>query len=160
MENEEMENCEPATLKSEKNSVDYSKEIYCNFCSKPFKYNKNLHRHINRMHKDKILKDQQTNTGETSLNKLKTVYDKRFLEIVNTQTRHAEYIHTNAKNITELLNDLDLHRIQIKKIAERFVPVTTHESNRKLFSCRICNKPFSTKRSLYTHKSRYHKKRL
>ena len=110
------------------------------------------------MHKDKISKDQQTNTGETSLNKLKTVYDKRFLEIENTQTRLADYIHTNAKNITELLNDLDLHDIQIKKIAERVVPATTHESNRNIFSCRVCNKAFSTKRSLYTHKSRYHKK--
>ena len=58
----------------------------------------------------------------------------------------------------ELLNDQNYHKDQIKKIAKSVVPVATHESGGKLFSCGVCNKACSTKQSLYTHKSRYHKK--
>ena len=158
MGNEERESSESSKKIGIPETATRSQETYCNYCSKAFKSKTLLRRHINRMHKNSASKNQPKNTVETLLNELKAEHDINFSRIEDTLNRHTGYIRKNAENIMELLNTQNYHKDQIKKIAKCVVPVTTHESDRKLFSCRICNKACSTKQSLYTHKSRYHKK--
>ena len=150
METKETENSETNTeidipeilTESYKNTFNVSNEIQCNFCSKSFKYRNCLRRHINTIHKD-----QQRNIVG-----LKDEQD--ILEIRESLNNHTGFILKNADNILELMNTQNQQNDQIKKIKDFLF---CDESNKKVFGCSLCNKYFSSKGSLYTHKSRYHK---
>ena len=126
MENEEMKDSEsnkeiaipkPAT-DFQQNVIDKYYVKYCDFCSKTFKSKSGLYRHMKRIHKDEISKDQQPNTVESYLNELKTKYDTYFLGIGDALNWHTGYIHKNADNVMDLLNTQNQHNAQIKKITE------------------------------------------
>ena len=103
MENEERENSELGKEIDIPETATRSQEMYCNFCSKFFKSKNSLHKHINRLHKNKTSKNQQKNTVETLVNKLKAVHDINFSLIEDTLNRHTGYICKNADNIMDLL---------------------------------------------------------
>ena len=118
MVNEEMQNSEPTKEINIHETAGRSHETYCNFCSKSFKSKNFLCRHINRMHKNKTSKDQQKNTVETLLNRLKAEHDINFSQIEDTLNRHTGYIRKNADNIMELLKTQNHHYDQIKEITD------------------------------------------
>jgi uncharacterized C2H2 Zn-finger protein len=158
METKDMENYEPekevdipqALTESYENKLNGSNEIQCNFCSKSFKNRNCLRRHITRIHnhKSKTPKDQQRDiTG------LKDERD--ILKIRESLKGHTGFICKNADNILELLMTQNKHNDQIKKITDYLF---CGESNKKTFGCSLCGKYFCSKGSLYTHKSRYHRR--
>ena len=101
------------------------------------------------MHNDKIPKDRKIDvTGSKDKSNI--------LKIKESLNKHTGFILKNADNILELLNTQNLHNDQIKKI-NAFL--SCRESNTKAFDCSLCGKYFSTKGSLYSHRSRYHKQR-
>ena len=110
--------------------------------------------------KNKISEDQQKFLVRDFINGLKVEYDIDILEIANAQKRHTGYIQTNAQNIMQLLNCQNYQNSQIKNIGEFLSQNVTNESNKKVFNCLLCNKNYSTKASLYSHKNRYHKERV
>ena len=155
METKEIDNSESlkesnipeALIDSPGKEFNGSKEIQCDFCSKSFKYRNGLRRHINKMHNDKIPKDRKIDvTGSKDKSNI--------LKIKESLNNHTSFILKNADNILELLNTQNQHSDQIKKI-NAFL--TCRESSSKSFECTLCGKYFSTKGSLYSHKSQYHK---
>lgn len=137
-----------ALTESFETTFDASNQLQCNYCSKLFKYRNCLHRHINRIHNDKASKDRKRNiTG---------LKDKsNILEIRESLDRQVGYIRKNADNILELLNTQNQHNDQIKKITDYLF---CREPNKRVFGCSLCDKYFCSKGSLYSHKSRYHKR--
>ena len=119
--------------------------MYCNFCSKSFKSKNSLCKHINRIHKNKTSKNEQKNTVETLINKLKAEHNINFSRIEDTLNRHTGYIHKNADNIMELLNTQNYHNDQIKEITEFLFQNDSSELNRNMLGCLLCDKNFSTK---------------
>ena len=158
MGNEERESSESSKKIGIPETATRSQETCCNYCSKAFKSKTLLRRHINRMHKNSASKNQPKNTVETLLNELKAEHDTNFSWIKDTLNRHTGYIRKNAENITELLNTLKHNKDQIKEITEFLFQNDSSKSNRKMFGCLLCNKNFSTKASLYSHKYHYHKR--
>ena len=109
------------------------------------------------MHENSAPKNEQKNTVETLLNKLKAEHYINFSRIEDTLNRHTGYIRKNAENITELLNTLKHNNDQIKEITEFLFQNDSCEPNRNMFGCLLCDKNFSNKASLYSHKYHYHK---
>ena len=139
----------------QKNVIGGSKEIHCNFCSKQFKTKTDLLQHMSRIHN--ITQYQGKNLVQDVINGLKNEYDIDIFEIKNVQKMNKGFILKNAENIMELLNTQNYHNSQIKKIDNILFPIDSNKSKSKMFACQICSKSFSTKGSLYGHKSRYHK---
>ena len=136
-----------ALTESYETTFDASNELQCDFCSKSFKYRNGLRRHINRIHNDKISKDRKRDITSSK--------DKSNIsKIKETLNNHTGFILKNADNILDLLNTQNQNSDQIKKI-NAFL--TCRESSSKSFECTLCGKYFSTKGSLYSHKSQYHK---
>ena len=136
-----------ALTESFETTFDASNELQCDFCSKSFKYRNGLRRHINRIHNDKISKDRKRDITSSK--------DKSNIsKIKETLKNHTGFILKNADNILDLLNTQNQNSDQIKKI-NAFL--TCRESSSKSFECTLCGKYFSTKGSLYSHKSQYHK---
>ena len=157
METKEIDNSESlkesnipeALIDSPGKEFNGSKEIQCDFCSKSFKYRNGLRRHINKMHNDKIPKDRKRDvTGSKDKSNI--------LKIKESLNNHTGFILKNADNILELLNTQNQHSDQIKKI-NAFLSCS--ETSTKAFDCSLCGKYFSTKASLYSHRSQYHKQR-
>ena len=155
MEVKDMDICESnkgadnpeALTESFETTFDASNELQCDFCSKSFKYRNGLRRHINRIHNDKISKDRKRDITSSK--------DKSNIsKIKETLNNHTGFILKNADNILDLLNTQNQNSDQIKKI-NAFL--TCRESSTKSFECTLCGKYFSTKGSLYSHKSQYHK---
>ena len=110
--------------------------------------------------KNKLLDDQQSFLLQDFLDGLTLEYDIDLFEIANAQKRNTEFIRINAENILQLLNTQNYQNSQIKNIKECLNQSVSSESNKKVFNCHLCNKNFSTKASLYSHKNRYHKDRV
>ena len=102
--------------------------------------------------KNKLLDEQQSFLLQDFIDGLSLKYEIDLPEIANAQKRNAEYIRINAENILKLLNTQNYHNSQIKKIEECLTQSITSESNKKVFNCNLCNKNFSSKGSLYSHK--------
>ena len=143
---------------SHESMIDGYKDLECTFCSKTFKYRNCLLRHINRIHKDKVTNYQQKFTVGFLIDELKEKHDINILEIGDTLNRQTGYIHQNADNILELLNTQNQHNDQIKKITDFLFSSSSTELSKKVFGCKLCSKNFSSKKSLYSHKNRFHKR--
>lgn len=141
---EEMETKDIGNFESEK-EIDIPEVLTESYENK---FNGSNEMHINRMHNDKIPKDHHR-----YIDGLKDEHD--ILKLRETLNRHAGYIRKNADNILELLNTQNQHNDKIKKIKDFLF---CGESNKKVFGCSLCSKYFSSKGSLYTHKSRYHRR--
>ena len=138
-----------ALTESHETTFDASNELQCDFCSKSFKYRNGLRRHINRIHNDKTSKDRKRDITSSK--------DKSNIsKIKETLNNHTGFILKNADNILDLLNTQNQNSDQIKKI---HAFLSCRESSTKSFECTLCGKYFSTKGSLYSHRSQYHKQR-
>ena len=78
--------------------------------------------------------------------------------MADLQKRQTGYILKNAENIMDLLNSQNCHNSEIKQISEFLSSTNASELIRKTFECSQCDKNFSSKTALYSHKARYHKR--